>query len=915
MSKKQQSLDSFFANEKPKEDKKQDGANSKDEPVKTSPLAPSKNPKSTPAIIDDDDLNDTEERPDDDESEVIFEGAPVEHCPKDTLPCCLLQSVYDGKSSKAFLYLLDEHSNKLYGWYDNTNHKPYCLSDLKEAELKQITPVKNFAKITGYEVVKLHNLLIDKEVEMTKILVTDPLAIAGGFDSLRDKLPAAWEANIRYHQNYLYDRELSPGMYYQVKDGNLIHAFPEVDKKIEHDVLELFKDSPKEVKELIPKYLPLLLTRIPHIKRAAMDIEVYTKDMTHISDPTKAEERVISVAFAGNDGFKKVLVLKRDDVPLGTKPKNLVDNVDFVFYDNEADLLLETFKIMQEYPMIITFNGDNYDLPYLYNRAMRLKIDKKENPVLVIRDTCKIRNSLHFDAYRFFNQAAIRIYAFGAKYSETSLDAVSNALLNKNKIELEKEIGFLDCYTLAEYNYWDSKMTLELTSFNDDVTIRLIILLMRLTGMTFEDITRQAVSGWIRNWLFAEHRSRHYLIPRPEEIIGSRGDSTTDAMIKGKKYKGAIVVKPDPGIHFAVTVLDFASLYPSIIKTWNLSYETMNCTHLECMNKKMVPDTEHWVCTKNRGLMSILIGFIRDIRVSWFKPKTKDKTLDQNLRNFYDVIQSALKVVINASYGVFGASHFPFYCPPLAEATTAIGRQAITRTIEKCDQMGVDVIYGDTDSVFLKNPSKEQIAELIKWSDKNLQIDLDVDKTYRYLALSDRKKNYLGVYQDGSVDVKGLLGKKRNTPPFLRDLFNEIVTILSNIQVEEDIEAARGQIEATVKDSYTKLKKKQLSLEDVTFRVQLNKNLDQYVKTTPQHVKAARFLKDKTGRMLGSGDLISFVKTTGAESVMPVELAAIDDLDVDKYLSQMDSTLTQILDPIGVSFDKIIGIRSLDDFF
>ncbi|MCK5182766.1 MAG: type B DNA-directed DNA polymerase, partial [Candidatus Heimdallarchaeota archaeon] len=478
-------------------------------------------------------------------------------------------------------------------------------------------------------------------------------------------------------------RLLVPGMYYQIKEGNLEPAFPKIEKVVEKQVLELFKDSPKEVTELIPQYLPLLLTRIPHIKRAAIDIEVYTPDMTHLVDPKKANEKIISVAFAGNDGLKKVFTLKRDDVPLGTRSKNLSEDVEIQFFDDEVELIRETFKLMQTYPVIITFNGDNYDLPYLFNRAELLKINRKENPILVVRDSCKIRNSIHFDAYRFFNQAAIKVYAFGSKYSESSLDAVSSALLESNKIKLDKDIGFLDCYTLAEYNFIDSKLTLELTTFNDSVTMRLIIQLMRLTGMTFEDITRQSVSSWIRNWLFAEHRRRGYLIPRPEEIIGSRGDSTTDAMIKGKKYKGAIVVDPNPGIHFDVTVLDFASLYPTIIKIWNLSYETMNCTHAECKNRKLVPDTEHWVCTKNAGLMSILVGFIRDMRVSWFKPKTKDKSLDQPTRNFYEVIQSALKVVINASYGVFGASHFPFYCPPLAEATTAIGREAITKTIEK----------------------------------------------------------------------------------------------------------------------------------------------------------------------------------------------------------------------------------------
>ncbi|MHA1744036.1 MAG: DNA polymerase domain-containing protein, partial [Candidatus Heimdallarchaeota archaeon] len=114
---------------------------------------------------------------------------------------------------------------------------------------------------------------------------------------------------------------------------------------------------------------------------------------------------------------------------------------------------------------------------------------------------------------------------------------------------------------------------------------------------------------------------------------------------------------------------------------------------------------------------------------------------------------------------------------------------------------------------------------------------------------------------------------------------------------------------------YTKLKNRELPVEAFAIRVQLNKGLDQYVKTTPQHVKAARLLEKRLNKKLGAGDLISFVKTIGNESVLPVELASTAEIDTDKYLAQMESTLTQILDPIGVSFDKIIGIRSLDDFF
>ena len=84
------------------------------------------------------------------------------------------------------------------------------------------------------------------------------------------------------------------------------------------------------------------------------------------------------------------------------------------------------------------------------------------------------------------------------------------------------------------------------------------------------------------------------LIPRSEDIIAMKGTTTTTALIKGKKYKGAIVVNPVSGFHFNVKVGDFASLYPSIIKNWNLGYATVNCPHGQLI-QKMSNDTKRFI--------------------------------------------------------------------------------------------------------------------------------------------------------------------------------------------------------------------------------------------------------------------------------------------------------------------------------
>jgi DNA polymerase I len=311
---------------------------------------------------------------------------------------------------------------------------------------------------------------------------------------------------------------------------------------------------------------------------------------------------------------------------------------------------------------------------------------------------------------------------------------------------------------------------------------------------------------------------------------------------------------------------------------------------------------------------SLLIGSLRDLRVSWYKSRAKDKTLPHEQRSWYNVAQGALKVILNASYGVFGAESFDLYCPPVAEATAAVGRHSITQILNYCRQVNIEVLYGDTDSLFLKNPTKEQIEEVTRFTEHELHMGIDVDKTYRYAVFSSRKKNYLGVLEDGSVDVKGLTGKKKHIPLFIKDAFNQMKERLAQVKTPADFEKAKKDIANIVRERYMILKRREWQdMNELAFNVVLGEELDRYTKTTPQHVKAAKILKE-SGMELRAGDLISFVKTTRQPHVKPVELASKNEVDVDKYVAYLHSTFDQVLDALGLCFDEIIGLTKLERF-
>jgi len=839
-----------------------------------------------------------------------------------------VSATYDGKNRKAVIKLYEPVSGKIYFWYDNTGHQPYCLTNLSQYELEKISRVTKHEGFDRFEIVEKIDPLREKKIRITKIVTRDPLAIGGRpFGCIRDIIPEdfpkvselpvnpndikVWESTIKYYQSYIYDQGLLPGMIYEVKDSNLVLKKLEDVERTVKQIRDTFKDSTPEELDFVEEWARLLEYPAPKFRRVALDIEVLAPIPTRVPDPRQAIYPVICVSLWSSDKPKRALLLKREGVREGRE--HLPADVELEEFDAEDKLIRAVLDVLWDYPFVLTFNGDDFDLSYLFHRSMNLGIKRSEIPIEVGKRSCTLSYGVHIDLYKFFFNRSIQIYAFNNRYRDVTLNDVGKALIGLEKIPLTKTFGELTFSELAKYCLRDSEITFKLTSFEDELVMKLILVLTRISIMPMEDVTRQGVSRWIRNFLQHEHRKRNMLIPTPEDILATKGKTATKAIIKGKKYKGAIVVEPVPGVHFNVAVMDFPSLYPSIIKVWNLGYQSILCSHPECRNN-LIPGTPHWVCTKKRALESLLVGSLRDLRVQWYKPKSKDKSLTADLRSWYNITQGALKVILNASYGVFGAETFDLYCPPVAEATAAIGRHSITQILNEAKRLCIQVLYGDTDSLFLKNPSKQQIGELAHWTEQELKMSLDVDKVYRYAVFSSRKKNYLGVLEDGTVDVKGLTGKKKHIPIFIKKAFDKMKDRLAKVKTPAEFEQTKKDIAEIVRDCYMRLKRREWeNMDELAFNVVLGEEIRHYTKTTPQHVKAAKILQEN-GAELRAGDRISFVKTTKPPHVKPVELATKNDVDIDKYVAYLHSTFDQVLDALGLDFDEIIGLTKLERF-
>ena len=828
--------------------------------------------------------------------------------PQDLAESYFIGAGYDGERRAVYLKLYEPKSQKIHFWYDNTGHVPYCLSKEPVASLQKNHGIVKHPGFLRFEQSNRFDALEGKQIPVTIIYARDPLSIGGRPSGCIRDITRAWEADIRYTENYIYDRRLEPGMSYVIKRGNLT-ALQSGSSSI--NIQTIFGENDPSYQSVLDRWLRLLEFPVPEYRRVAFDIEVEQSKDTRVPDPTEAEDRVICASFSASDGLRKALLLRRQGFDAGSTEST--SGILLEFYETEEELLSAIFRILDDYPVILTFNGDDFDLRYLSHRAQRLGYFRDTIPIELGRESAAVRYGIHLDLYKFFFNRSIQVYAFSGKYREVTLDAISEALLEEGKLEISTPVSRLSYSELAEYCYQDAQLVLRLTQFDGEVVMKLVTALSRISFLPIEDMSRQGVSGWIRSMMFREHRLRGYIIPRSEEITESKGATSTTAVIKGKKYKGGMVVDPIPGVHFQVAVLDFASLYPSIIKTWNLGYETILCNHPEDRTNK-IPDTDHWVCRKKKAMESQLVGSLRDIRIKWYKPKSKETNLPPETLSWYQVVQNALKVVLNASYGVFGSDRFSLYCPPLAESTAAVGRYDITSTIKEAKRLGIEVFYGDTDSLFLGTPDRTKLDELIQWSRKELGMELEVDKNYRYVALSLRKKNYLGVHPDNRVDIKGLTGKKRHTPEFIKETFNQMIGILGQVQTPLDFDDARTKIKSLVQDSYSKLRNRKYSLDDLAFNMMIGKSVAGYTKTMPQHVKAAQQLRDK-GDEIKAGDLVSFVKVSTSAGVKPVRLASLHEIDVDKYTEYIRATFEQVLDALGLDYEELTGAKKLESFF
>jgi DNA polymerase delta subunit 1 len=649
-------------------------------------------------------------------------------------------------------------------------------------------------------------------------------------------------------------------------------------------------------------------TTVTHPKIACIDIETVSNSGAGMPKSYKRCDRIEMVSivckeYLGNT-FVKYMVYIGEGVQL--------DGVRCIGCADEVELINEMARVIREEdPNIITgYNIFGFDMGYIlarmklrllplpdmsrgkYGKTTTRKVNWSSSAYgQNVYDRIEVSGRVFIDLMLFFRRMKLDKY---------SLDFVSRKYLNDGKKDMSPETMFkyfrnrdLDgLHLVAEYCIHDSVLTLQL--FDKFFMWTEVCEMARAMRCSIEDIYTRGEQLKVLNQIIFKCVDR-------DVVLAKRRDKTVDAF----KYEGAFVLDPKWGIFEGCTVVDFQSLYPSVLISYNFcpstyvssKYANKNVVNVVEINEKKT----HYFRKHPIGLLPDLAQGLLNERFS-VKAQLKDAT-DELTRMVLDRRQNALKICANSIYGITGfASNKYFGHVPTAESITCMGRRMLETTVQKIgDNFPVTVVYGDTDSCMIwHNGEKDRdkniatAGRIVEHINRELPkpLKLLVEKYYEKMAFLT-KKRYL-MYDGVKITTKGVANSRRNYCTFTRNLYSDTIKMMFERHEEEVFEYVFDQLLQLVNGN--------VPVEQLVMTKSI-KPLESYKSASVPHViMYRRLIAD--GNVVELGNRLEYLfvdlgykcKLQGQKMFTPQEVA-IKSLEVD-YLYYIEKQLIVVMDEL-----------------
>ena len=792
------------------------------------------------------------------------------------------------EKNRPVLYLLCSDENKRKVVVLDESFKPYFYAIPNSNDEKDVEEAKDYIKKAFEKNYVLNVEILEKVVNLKKrkilkIIVDHPSNVP----KLREvigTLPFIEELreyDILFHRRYLVDNAIEPMDWYEV-EGEVVDPKERYGFSIDADEIILKKSMKR-----------LYLTK-NSFRYLAFDLET-------IED---GETKIIMASVFFDNG--KGLAITYKDIN--------AKNIEVVKVANELGIIKKLVEVIKNYKphFIITYNGDAFDMKVLKDRCKKYKMELcfDDYGISKVKFKRKGRTSIaevplfpHIDLFAFVSNIM-----FSMLDTEVlSLEAVSQEILGEGKYDVSwEEIEYAwrnneNLEKVAEYCIRDSELTIMLF----DALSSNIFSLSALTYLTPFDVTRSTYSNLVESFAIRKAFKANYVVPnRPShEEMEMRRESDT--------YEGAIVIEPKPGLHENIAVFDFRSLYPSIIVTHNIDPDTINCSCCDRETGHAVPGKPYYFCKKIQGFIPSILKELIEKRVEIKKKLKEIKEKDKKLYKIMDSRQKAMKTVANAFYGYLAFVGSRFYDKRCAESVTAFGRHYIKTIVRMAEAKGFEIIYGDTDSIFLKidGKTKKDSFAFLKEVNEFLPgiIELDFQGFYkrgifvpRKLGGGGAKKRYALIDENGNLVIRGFERVRRDWSKLAR----KTQEIVLRLVLENKVNEAINYVKKTIED----LRSGKVSKEDLCIYTTLTKSPDKYDQIGP-HVAAAKKAMAR-GIKIRPGETIKYIITKKPGSISDkAELDIFaDSYDPEYYIKhQVLPAAMRVLGALGIKEGEILG--------
>lgn len=666
---------------------------------------------------------------------------------------------------------------------------------------------------------------------------------------------ASWETDIRPHERYLMERFITAGAQIDIAPDALSNAKP----------------------ILNPRLLPSD-TRLP-LKMVSIDIET-----------TMDAKQLFSIAVWAEQ-TKKVFMVG-DSVAAAPN---------IIFCASQKDCLQSFLNWLAEYDpdILIGWNLVQFDLWVLetlcQQEQLSLALGRGNQPVHWRQEEGDIGRRFIVIPGRVALDGIELLKAANYRFESYALQFVAEQLLGKGKLlhgnDRGEDIARLfaeDKLALAEYNLRDCELVWDI--FADKKLLHFAVERSQLTGLLLDRIGG-SVAAFEYSYLPRLHR-KGYVAP-------NLGELKSDII-----SPGGYVMSSRPGIYDNVLVLDFKSLYPSIIRTFLID----PCAFWIAEHQALSP--ENIVAGFNDAV------FAREGHILPHMIEHLWQARDLAKQEHNAPLSHAIKIIMNSFYGVLGSTGCRFFDPRVCSSITLRGHEIIQRSRDWIEQQGYAVIYGDTDSLFVwlenncvgrqpKNqPQCQKIGErlareLNQWWQQTLnteyaiksQLEIQFETHYvRFLMPTIRgsdigtKKRYAGVVEhNGKRELvfKGLENVRTDWTRLAKDFQEQLYSKVFN--GEDYLEFVRN----TVADVLAGKRN-----QDVVYHKRLRRHLHEYQKNVPPQVQAARKYVQLTGKPIRRGDWIAYVITTNGAEPIEAQQSPLD------YQHYVDKQLMPVADSI-----------------